>query len=311
MNIKLGLRGEHTYSDGRSVTIDSTTIRDYFNLFPSVFVQHNTTENYQFNINYSRRIDRPQYRSLNPFIFYLDPYTWAQGNPLLLPQYTHSFQLTQTFYKKYTVILGYSQTKQFITEVPRQDVENLTTAFVTDNVDDSYSVNANFILPVELSKKISLNNNLTVWHQEFSTYVVDPINTGENIEVVNTQTSWSARSTATWKLNKTSRAEITADYRSSIVFGVYRLDPNWGVDLGYRKSIFDNKVDMSINARDIFKTRLIAGGADIAPNVNVFDQYFRTRSVSFALTYKFSKGEKFRSSQRQLNLDEVNRAGGS
>ena len=311
LSVKVGVRGEHTYSDGMSITIDSTTIRDYFNLFPSVFIQHQTSENYQFNINYSRRIDRPQYRSLNPFIFYLDPYTWAQGNPLLLPQYTHSVQFTQTFKQKYTLITSYSQTKQFITEVPQQDVENLTTAFVTDNVDDSYTYSTNLIVPIDITKKWSMNNNITLWYQKFTSYVIDTTNPGENVEVQNGQTSWNFRSANTYRLGKTSRAEVTFDYRSAIVYGLYRLEANWGVDLAYKKSLFKNKVDFSVNARDIFKTRLVVGAADIAPNVNSFDQYFRSRSVGFSLAYKFSKGERFRSSQRQINLDEVNRTGGS
>lgn len=59
------------------------------------------------------------------------------------------------------------------------------------------------------------------------------------------------------------------------------MEPNWGVDVAYKKSLFKNKVDASINARDIFKTRLIVGAADLAPNVNSFDQYFLSRSVGF------------------------------
>lgn len=308
--IKVGLRGEHTKSDGRSITIDSTTVRDYFNLFPSVFVQRTISENYMVNLNYSRRIDRPQYRSLNPFIFYLDPYSWAQGNPLLLPQYTNSFQMTHTIKQKYNLILGYSQTTQFIAEVPQQNVEELTTAFVTSNVDDSYSYNANLIVPVTITQNFTMNNNFSIWHQEFSTYVVDTTNPGENVKVDNAQTSWNFRSQNTYKLNKTTRAELTFDYRSAIVYGLYRLEPNWGLDAALKKSLFKQKVDASVSVRDIFKTRTIVGAADIAPNINRFDQYFLTRSVTFSLTYKFSKGERFRSSQRRINLDEVNRAGG-
>ncbi|WP_420576702.1 outer membrane beta-barrel protein [Ekhidna sp.] len=301
--VKAGLRGEHTKSDGESITIDSVTVRDYFNLFPSLFLQRSLSENYMINLNYSRRIDRPQYRNLNPFIFYLDPYTWAQGNPLLLPQYTHSVQFTQTFKRRYNLILGFSQTKQFITEVPFQDVENLTTAFIQSNVDDSYTVSANLVLPFQFTDWWTMNNNLSAWHQNFTTFVgLD--------EIRNSQTSWNFRSGNTLKLGKNTRGEVTFNYRSAIVYGLYHLDANWGLDLGIKKSLFKGKLDASLNARDIFKTQLVVGSADIAPNVNSFDQYFNSRTVVFSLSYRFSKGQKFQSRNRNINLDELNRTGG-
>src|SRR5699024_2978630 len=123
--------------------------RDYLNLFPSIFVQQKVSDNYQISYNYSRRIDRPQYNNLNPFIFYLDPYTWAQGNPYLRPQYTNSFEIKQTFKRSYNLTLGYSLTKDFMAEVPEQNNSDKTTVFSQRNVDDFQNISAALVAPIQ------------------------------------------------------------------------------------------------------------------------------------------------------------------
>ena len=94
---QLGFRAEQTHSVGNSVTLNDVRDRNYLNLFPSVFLSRQLDSSNVLNFSYSRRIDRPNYQSLNPFEFYLDPYTFSRGNPNLRPQYTHAVQLTHVY----------------------------------------------------------------------------------------------------------------------------------------------------------------------------------------------------------------------
>jgi iron complex outermembrane receptor protein len=71
----------------------------------------------ELNFSYSRRIDRPGYDDLNPFIYYLDPYTYSQGNAFLNPQYTQNFEFNYTYNQTLNVSLGYSLTTDAITEL--------------------------------------------------------------------------------------------------------------------------------------------------------------------------------------------------
>jgi hypothetical protein len=98
--LQVGLRVEHTKSEGVSETVgkaDRGVFREYVNLFPTVFLSRQLDTNHVLNFSYSRRIDRPNYQDLNPFRFYLDRFTYQQGNPYLQPQYTNSFQLTHVY----------------------------------------------------------------------------------------------------------------------------------------------------------------------------------------------------------------------
>src|SRR6185295_19109006 len=90
--------------------VDYTEIfkRRYTNLFPSAAVTFNKNPKNQFNVTYSRRIDRPNYQDLNPFEFKLDEYTFMKGNINLRPQYTNSIAVTNTYQYKLTTTLNYS-----------------------------------------------------------------------------------------------------------------------------------------------------------------------------------------------------------
>ncbi|MCR4665333.1 MAG: TonB-dependent receptor [Paludibacteraceae bacterium] len=109
-NIKLGIRGEYTFSAGNWVTADSTTRRSYFNLFPTAFVGYNPTDKWSLGLSYTRRIDRPGYWQFNPFVVYIDAHSYMEGNPDLQPQFTHSLEL-QTGYSQYvSLTFSFSQT---------------------------------------------------------------------------------------------------------------------------------------------------------------------------------------------------------
>ncbi len=303
VSYKAGLRAEQTFSKGESVTLNTVNPRNYLNLFPSLFIQHKVSEAYQVNYNYSRRIDRPNYDNLNPFILYLDPYTWAQGNPNLLPQFTHSLSVTQTFLGKYNLVLNYGLTKDFIAEVPLQNPEDGTTIFKQSNIDDQVSYSTTAVIPFELFKWWSINGNITVFHQEFSLFL-------NNEKVKNKATTGMVRAANTFMLPKDVKIELNADYRSNTVWGLYSIGSQWGLDFAVKKSFMDKKLEASLNISDIFRTRRFEGSANYQGNINEISQYFGQQSVGISLRYRFSKGEEFKARQRNTNLDELNRAGG-
>src|SRR5579871_1141242 len=126
-SIQAGLRLENTnYSGhqlGNAYTInnnDSTFKKSYVNLFPTLYISYQASAKNSFSINYGRRIDRPAYQDLNPFLFFLDQYTYQSGNPYLQPQYTHNVELSHTYNNFLTTTLNYSNTKNFFTETFEQ-----------------------------------------------------------------------------------------------------------------------------------------------------------------------------------------------
>ncbi|WP_459418956.1 TonB-dependent receptor [Flagellimonas sp.] len=296
----IGVRAEQTLNKGRSLTLGTSRKRNYVNLFPSVFIQHNFSKNYQANLNYSRRIDRPRYTDLNPFIFYLDPFTWTTGNTSLTPQFTHVIKLTQIVKRRYYLLLTYSHTKGFINSVPFQNNSDNTTTFIPSNIDDTELYYATLGIPFKISKWWTVNNNVTASNQDFS-FVVD----GNPIK--NNVFSWQGRTSHTFFLPNDLKFELSANYRSKFAYGLITYQANWGMDLAIKKSYMKKRLNLTIGSFDVFRTRYVNNTSNINGNINDVKQYFGIQNIRFALSYSFSNGEKFKTKQQDRELDELKR----
>ena len=298
--LQAGLRAENTTSRGESLTTGEVNKREYLSLFPSVFLQQEVTENYQISYSYSRRIQRPNYSSLNPFISYRDPYTYIQGNPELRPQFTHALGITQTLLKRYSLALNYQLVKDVISELPILVEETATTIYTTGNVDDSQNFSLTAIAPLKIMKNWDTNNTLILSYNEYNTVA-------DGLQLENEQFFYMLQSNHNILLPEKFKMELNAVYRGPAASGLYRIAPMGWLNAGLKRSFFNDKLEASVNVNDIFKTYRLRFTTDIGGNVNEFDQYFRNRNVTFTLRYKFSSGEKFDARQRSSGPEEVNR----
>ncbi|HEX2532586.1 MAG TPA: outer membrane beta-barrel protein [Chitinophagaceae bacterium] len=302
ISVQAGLRAEHTGSLGRMLTTGQTTERNYLSLFPSVFIQQKVSENYGVNYSYSRRIQRPYYGNLNPFLFYRDPYTWFQGNPYLRPQFAHAISITQTFRKTYNLVFNYQLTKDVIAELPLLDADSATTVYYTGNVNDGHNVGLTAMAPVRLTKWWDTQNTMVLSYTKFSMQ-------DSKGELVNDQVFYMVQSNHTIQLPWDLRAELNLLYRGPSVSGLYQIAPWFRADAGLKKSLVKKKLDLSLTANDLFKGQRFRFATDINGNINDFDQYFRVRNIGLTLRYHFSKGSKTET-RKANSLEEVNRTGG-
>ncbi|GAB3204008.1 outer membrane receptor protein involved in Fe transport [Pontibacter aydingkolensis] len=302
LTMQAGLRAEQTISTGLLVTKNEKENRDYLELFPSIFLQQKVNDNYQIGYKYSRRINRPNYQTLNPFIFYLDPYTYVKGNPDLKPQYVNSVEVTQTYKQRYNLILGYANTKDFMAEIPEQNPEDNTTIFQQQNVKDLKSATATMVAPITISNKWQVNNNIMTMYQEYTTISKDEV-------IVNDKITAIIQSNHSIMLPKNFKLEVNGGYQSPAVFGLYQIEDQWWVDAGLKYSMLDDKLTFGLNLTDIFKGREMQIQTNLNGNVNAIDQYQGTRSVRLNLRYRFNKGTKFEAKKRNVNLEELNRTG--
>jgi len=117
--------------------------KNYTNLFPSVFLSYTFSPDYNMGFNVSRRLDRPNYKQLNPFKFFLDPSTYKEGNPYLNPQFSWNFEWNHNFHRNYNLSFSYSATIDNITEVigPVEGLDRITVQ-TDQNLDrfENYSI---------------------------------------------------------------------------------------------------------------------------------------------------------------------------
>ncbi len=298
--LQLGLRAEGTQSRGESLTTKQVTNREYLNFFPSFFLQQKLSENYHVNYSYTRRIQRPNYGNLNPFIIYRDPFTVTQGNPGLRPQFTHALSVTQRFFKDYSLVFNYQYMQDVMSELPILDVEKALTIYTTGNVDDSYNFSFVGIAPFQISKKWDTNNTLTVAYNEFRITAL-----GER--QINAQVLYAFQTTHNILLPSDFKLEINGTARGPGASGLYKVGAMWWVHLGLRKSFLNKKLDLTVNLNDVFRSYRLRFDTRIGNNVNDFDQYLYMQNLGFSLRYNFSRGAKFDPKKRNNNLEELNR----
>ena len=127
--VRGGLRAENTNAHGLQTVHSKDFERSYISLFPTLYVTYKKDKNNQFEINYGRRIDRPDYRSLNPFQYYSFENTYWTGNPDLKPEYTDNIELKHSYKNAVITTLSFSNTNNIIEDMLH--VDNATKALYT------------------------------------------------------------------------------------------------------------------------------------------------------------------------------------
>lgn len=299
ITVQTGLRLEHTASIANLITSGEVTRRNYTNLFPSVFLQQKVSKDYGINYSYSRRLTRPNYGALNTFKAYRDPYTWYQGNAYLRPQYTNAFSITQTFKQVYILTLNYQLHKDAMAEVPIINVDEAVTVYTTGNLSKGKSMGLSAVAPLKITKKWDSQNTMTLSYTKNETET----NLGK---VVNDQLFAMLQSSHTILLPAKVRMELNVLLRGPAANGLYTMAPMHRLDIAFKKTLL-KKLDVTVNAVDVFKTFRYVWTTDIGGQVNDFDQYFRVRTIGVSLRYNFSKGQKVEQKRRSGTVEEVNR----
>lgn len=292
-SLKLGVRGEHTDSDGNSITLGRREKTDYFKLFPSANVGYVASENHVFSLSYTKKVSRPNYRFLNPFEYFIDKFTSQRGNPYLKPQYTDGFAMNYTLYKMFNLSVGADFTKDAMVESLGQDSESGKTWITRDNLGKSSTSYLNVNAPAQIGKVWTMNNNLTLVYMHFKGPIAGSyLNDG--------QAFFQGRSTNNFRLSKSLSAELSANYNSAFVYNVYKIHARWGLDLGFNYNFKDQKSSLKLAGTDLFRTQK----NNISTNFGEFDslikQYNDNRTVRLTFTYKFgSLKQQF----RRVNTD--------
>ncbi len=301
-NLEAGLRAEKTLGKGVSPTTGETNHKDYLNFFPTIQIGHKVSENYQLGYSYNRRISRPNYSTLNPFLFYLDPFTYIVGNPDLEASITSSYKLTQNLFGKYQLILGYDHTEGPMGEYPRIDEETGETIFTTANLDKKTAFFATLVVPIEIGSFWNMTNTLVANQMNYD------ISYGDRL-IENDRLYYSIQSNNQINLPWDIKMEVMGAYNGPLAIDVYQLESRWYVDLGLKRSFMKERLDVTFKAKDLFDGMQIKVTGEYPGSTFDMQQHFFSRGVSLNLRYKLDGAGKEKES-RQESLEELNRAGG-
>jgi hypothetical protein len=302
--LQSGVRFENTnykgHQYGNPVKGDSSFQRSYNSWFPTVYLSYTADKNNQFAVSFGRRIDRPGYASLNPFMFFIDKYTYEAGNPYLKPQYSNNIELTHIFKGKLTTTLNYSLTRNLFNET--FDQSGYATIVKNNNIGrkENYgiSVNAQITVAQWLTSMVYTNYSYTRYSGKLYDEDLD-VKAGTLNLNINNQL----------KFKNGWGAEVSGWYMSKGVDGQILLQPMGQLAAGISKQVLKGKGSVKVNVRDILYTQIPHGDINFKETEARFRNTRDTRVANITFTYRFGKPIKNTSGQRKKGgaSDEQNR----
>ena len=292
LTFQAGLRLENTQYNGMQSALaqktDSTFKRNYTNLFPTAFIGYEINNDNQLALSVGRRIDRPAYQSLNPFIGFIDKYTYSTGNPFLQPQFSTNIELSHSFKNRFITTLNYSVIKGMINEtlihqdsVIIRSIGNIGTRYnygITESVSMVYDnwYAGTFFANLYQNQYDGIINGLSFKASQMTL----SLNMNNQFSLPN---GWAAEISGSY----TSR---NRDEGQAIVL------PAGQLSFGVSKQLFNKQASLKFNVRDIFYTqnpKEIQNFQDVQSTLQISRD---TRVFNLAFVYKFGATTKAKSS---------------
>jgi outer membrane receptor protein involved in Fe transport len=294
-SFSLGGRLEQTIINGELATTSQFFNRDYINFFPNVSLSQKITKTTEVQLSYSRRVNRPRHRHLNPFRSqWGGSNNFSEGNPNLNPEFTDSYEFNFIQYFPWATItpgVFYRYTKD---EISRQrtllDSVSTLTTFV--NLSSSKSYGGELIVSSQPARFLNINGTFSYYRTE-----VDATNLQDGLK--NAASTWSARAMSTLTLPADLSLQVSYFYTGKRVTSNGTIDPFQSFDAAIKKDLFDKRLSLTLRASDIFNTAKFV--------VNIDDLHFHeyaervrdSRGLYLNISYKFGQEEKKQSGKRK------------
>jgi outer membrane receptor protein involved in Fe transport len=298
-SMKLGLRYEYTNSQLDTETDGRVVDKNYGKFFPSFFLNRKFSDNLNMNLSYSKRITRPTFNDLAPFVILLDPSTFISGNAALQPAISNSVKYDIN-YK--SIVLSFQYTNEDFSIASFQEHIDAATGrliFEASNLEYTKTFSVTFGLPLKIKSWWRMQNNLNLIKQKVKGfYLEQPV----ILSIVN----FSANTTQSFKISDSYSCEISAFYNSPSIFGTAKYNEVYGINLGAEKKFGKKGGSLKFSVNDIFNSIKYVGGTDLPDqNIkthNVFDFSNRTFTLTYSRNFGNNKMKSAR--ERKTGADE-------
>ncbi|WP_242926540.1 outer membrane beta-barrel family protein [Pontibacter vulgaris] len=305
ISYQVGLRAEQTLTKSDQRTQNLTSDKSYFSLFPTLFITNDFNDNNKLQFSYSRRINRPRSRFLNPFVDRSDRFNLSYGNPNLNPEFINALELG---YLKYWGDLSLNSTvfyRRTTDEIERfrtpttvildgDTIPGTETTFLNLASNSSYGVELG--LNYTLAKWWQLNGSVSGFRTELNT-------TQGDTELSNSRISWNSKLNSTMTVWKNMDIQVSAFYRAPMADIQGRMEQMFSADLGVKKDVMKKNGTISLRVSDIFNTRQF-NFLSYAPEFRTESKNRRqSRIIYLGFTYRINSEGDQRRRQQQNQQD--------
>jgi len=295
----LGLRYEYSTIEGFSETSNQNTSYDYDNWFPTGYLTYKANDSHTFSINYSKRINRPNFRALNPFRWYSNPFTYYTGNPLLKPSFNHNVEFSYLYKDLLSVAVyaqkmvdGYGRTVDFVNGIKEVNYRNYLTQH-------DFGVNANlYLTPYK-------------WWENYINVVSYYSESKSALAYVLPQEGFSFyySTNNTFTLHKEKAVFFLLNFWHSLPSkqGNTYSENLSALSGGFRFPILGKKLQVNLMAEDILKGSVSKGEIYFSGYTQQYNNYYDNRRVTLSLSYRFGN-KQVRGSGKQIEFTEKERS---
>ncbi len=277
-----GLRYEYMNSVLDSETEKGIVDLHYGEFFPSIYFSQKLNKNNTWQFSYSRRIDRPTFNELAPFIVFMTPETFVSGNENLLPAFSNIFK-TDYQYKMFMLSFSFTDTKNSIARFqPKFSEDQTKQYFISRNFDNAKTLNVMLAFPVTITDWWKMQNNFN-WIKNITKTSYD----GVDLEL--SRSNYRANSIQSIRFSKRISAEVSGNYQSKSIWGIYERKARGRVDLGIQMKLKNENSRFDLNLTDAFKTNIGRSTASV-PELNIYTQWrldFEPRVLRLSFTHNF------------------------
>ncbi|MEZ4701512.1 MAG: TonB-dependent receptor [Rhodothermales bacterium] len=297
LDLQGGVRLEQALTTFDLTTTSESFDNNYFSVFPSAFASYKFSDTRAIRLSYSKRIQRPRTRMLNPFTNYNDPLNLFVGNPYLKPEYVHAYELSlQQFSNKGSLSLApyyrktINQMERFKTIDPATGIS--TTTF--ENFDSSESWGSEIIGSLRLGQKLN-------GFASFNLYKV--VTNGSNVDtdLSNSAISWSSRFNATWQVRPGLDLQASYFYRAPTDMAQGRISAFSRADISIRQKFMNDKASLTLRVSDPFDQMGFKFIVDDNTFYQLGERKWQSRNAYLAFTYNFGRQPQRRNRDRNDN----------
>jgi outer membrane receptor protein involved in Fe transport len=307
---QFGLRAEDAELNTRSGSFDRGNTLQYTpakvaykRIYPSVFLTEKLGGEQQVQLSYSRRVNRPRGWDTNPFLDVSDPLNYRQGNPNLLPEDVHAFELSYSkFWQKITLISSvyYRQTNDVIQRVRSIPDENGITITTPENLTRNNSSGVELIAKVDAIKVWNFTANVNLYQSKL-------IGVPSLGIIENSGFSWNANLTNNFTLPHRITLQVRGDYRAAEVMAQGRRNAQYSVDAGAKYDFKNKKSSLSLNVRDVFNTRRWSMTTETQGTIIDFQRYMQGTVANLTYSYRFGQTDFTRKTPKKSEQQQDSR----
>ena len=298
---QLGLRFENTQTEAVSRSVGLTVPNNYFQLFPTAYLQYTPSDDHSFNINYSRRVGRPSYEELNPFRQYGTGNSYDAGNPFLQPSFYHTVELSYSLMSKYTITAYTGIVDNIHARISHIDTATNTFYVTTVNAGSTINAGANITLVFNPQSWWECNVQADGFYDRLNS------NYYNSKATINGLTAFRAQTNNSFNLNKqkTLLAEMQFEYNSRFQYDFVVQGSYYVLFSGVKALFFDQKLTLAANCSDILRSEKYIF-ENIYNRVKE-NSYYDARNLHITATWKFGSNKIKAKRQREVS-DELRRA---